>query len=114
MTHLLCPADVCERFKCGIRKAYKVMRDAGATPFGSSLRIEPEKLESWWQKQTALASTNEVASGTRATLSASATCQRAAPTLRLLRSGAQPASVLQPIRQPKPRKRPRSETSAAG
>lgn len=48
---LLCPPDVVEHFggpeQCSVRKAFRIMREAGAIPFGESLRLEPEHLAAW-------------------------------------------------------------------
>jgi hypothetical protein len=47
----LCPADVMERYQCTNRRAFQIMREAGAFKFGESLRCTEEQLERWEQAQ---------------------------------------------------------------
>ena len=113
-TQLLCPADIVERYRCSVRKAFRMLRAAGAFEFGESLRIEPEKFAEWERKRIGTDSTEgqEVDSGTQATPPPAAMSRPAAVTSRRQNSGARPVSALPPIRHTQPRKLRRSGTSA--
>ena len=44
---ILTPQDVAKLCTCSVREAFQKMRDAGAVPFGRSLRISKAKFMSW-------------------------------------------------------------------
>jgi hypothetical protein len=47
---VLTPADVMALLGCGVRQAFRFMREAGALKVGESLRIEEEQFKRWLQR----------------------------------------------------------------
>ena len=102
---LLTPADVKRLCQCDTRLAFAKMREAGAVPFGRSLRISEEKFLKWLDVNGCKVSSNATASGTYGLIrSRDAKKARGAETKKPLSCGEQNENDLPPIprcRQPR-------------